>query len=372
MRLVPTLLVCLCVAAAGPAQAVQEPSRTLACKSERVGPFLDFEYRFVLGAWFHLPVKQFWGDSVGLNFDILYEPVNGTPGESVQIDDRLQMTEPVPQGHKGEIYFSSAVSVGPGQYRSSWRISDDRGRSCEGSGNFKVALKRRDRAVDVILAPGEIVDSSVYMFRPEPFVERPHLGGPRRMKVFISMDVIGRRGRLVKTRLLHVMPLFAALRQLLRSPSFNAFSIVVFSFEDQKVLLRQDYSETVEFAALTGVLGQLDPATVDVGALMRGSEMSFFESMVAEELLHSEAPDAVVFIGRDLNFGKRISNQTLDRIRALGASFAFLDASRYAWRGAMGSLVRAMDGKEFALRRPADLAKAIETFESRVDRQRAQ
>ena len=351
---------------AGTAQAATETATALRCKAEKVGPFLDFEYRFSMGLWFHLPVRQFWGSPVGLDLEIEVQPVKGTPGEPVWLDDRLQGTEAVPDGIKGEINFSYGVSVGPGEYQAVWWLRDDAGRSCGGANVFKAALSRRDRAVEVTLEPGEIVDAGVYMFRPEARTARPHLHAPRRLKVFISLDVLGRRGRVVRPRLLHVLPLVAALRQLGRSPSFNQFSVVVFSFEDQEVLLRQDYDDVIDFRSLSGMIDRLEPETVDVSDLLGGSEMNFFEGLLSAELLRSEAPDAVVFVGREMNFGKRIPRSTLERVRNLGASFAFLDASRYAWRGAMGNFVRAMDGKEYMLRRPGDIARAIESFEDQV------
>ncbi len=366
MRSLVKLLACVLFATAVAWPASQGAAETLRCKDEKVGPFLDFEYRFVLGSLFSLPVRQFWGTQVELDVDILVEPVNGTPGDAARVADRFRARRPVPEGTKGEVYFSSAVSTGAGQYRASWRIADTEGRWCEGSRLFKAALTRRDRSVEVTLPPGEIVDAGVYLFQPERKLPRPHLRSPRRMKVFVSMDVMGRRGRIVRTRLGHVMPLFSALRQLVRSPSFNEFSLVVFSFEDQEVLFRHDYRDTLDFEGLSGVLKRLKPSTVDLQDLMRGSEVRFFESMVTMELLHAEQPEAVVFLGREMQFGKRISDLTLERVRQLGASFAFLDASRFAWRGVIGSLVRAMSGREHVLRRPADVAKAMEAFERRV------
>ena len=363
MQFQPKLLAGILLLIAGAAQAATQPQTALRCKAQKVGPFLDFEYRFSVGLWFHLPVRQFWGSPIGLDLEIEVKPIKGTPGESVWLDDRIQGTDPVPDGSKGEIYFSYGVSVGPGEYQAVWWLRDDAGRSCGGSSAFKAALSRRDRAVGVTLDPGEIVDAGVYMFRPERKVARPHLKAPRRLKVLLSLDVLGRRARVVRPRLLHVLPLVAALRQLGRSPSFNEFSVVVFSFEDQKVLLRQDYDDVIDFRSLSGMIDRLKPETVDVSDLLGGSEMNFFEELISAELLQSEAPDAVVFIGREMNFGKRLPRSTLERVRDLGASFAFLDASRYAWRGAMGNFVRAVDGREYLLRRPGDLARAIESFE---------
>ena len=344
----------------------------LRCRAVKIKPSLDFEYRFVMGYWFSVPVRQFWGGPVGMDLEIEVHPVNGTPGKSNWMDNRLQAEQAVPQGTRGDLHFSTGVSAGPGEYRIDWRIRDDSGRSCEGSDEFRAALSRSDRSVAPALQPGEIFDTRIYLFRPEEATPRPFLHSPRRLKVLVSLDVLGRRGRPVRPRLTHWLPLFAALRQLGRSTSFNEFSVVVFSFEDRKVLLRHDYRDVFDFPSLRGVVGGLEPETVDVSALMQGSEMRFFEELLSAELLGPEAPDSVVFLGREMSFGKRLHASSLERFRRTGATFAFFDASRYVWRGAIGNVVRAMDGKEYRLGRPADLAKALKGLEKQVLRARAQ
>ena len=366
------LLVCLALAAAGPFQAAAADRDSLKCSASSIGPFLDFEFRFVAGAWFALPIKQFWGGQVRLDFVMEVEPVNGTPGKPIVIEHQLNGKERVPDGVRGDISFPSAVSVGLGQYRTRWRIRDSYGRSCEGAKQFKASLSRKERTVEVTLGPGEIVDTGMYIFRPQEQVERDDLNRPRRLKVFISLDVLGRRGRVVRTRMFHVMPHLAALRRLASSPSFNEFSVVVFSFEDQKVVARQGYEGTVDFESLRGVIGDLQPETVDFSDLARGSEMKFFESLLAEELLRSERPEAVVFLGQDLHFGKQLAAGLLNRFRDLGTLVSFWDSSRYAWRGAMGNFVRAMGGKERRVRQPSDLAQALAGFEARVLQARPQ
>ncbi len=372
MQCLLKLLVSSLVAAALPLAAVQDTPEKLDCIANSFPPYLDFEFRFVTGTWFQLPIKQFWGERVVLNLQVVIEPVNGTPGRPVRLRNSLKAREAVPDGVKGRMYFSSAYSIGPGQYHATWRIRDQNERSCQGSRRFKAALSRRDQAVDVTLAPGEIEDATVYLLRPEERIDRPHLQWPTRLKIFLSMDVLGRRGRAVKTRPLHVLPHFSALRQLARSPNFNQYSLVCFSFEDQTVLLRQDYDATINFTPLGEVIRRLQPDTVDIRQLGRGREMDFFEQMLAEELLRNEAPQAVVFVGQEMHFGKRLPERLLGRFRQLGAPFAFLDASRYVWRGAIGNFVRAMQGREYMLRRPSDLARAMQSFEDQVALSRAQ
>ena len=365
------LLACF-VLIAGVAGAATQADGGLKCSTGKIGPVLDFEFRFVAGIWFSLPAKQFWGERFKLGVRIMVRPVNGTPGEPKLIEQDLRAVHEVPERSRGEIGFSGVVSVGTGEYRITWRIRDGRGRSCDGERVFKASLRRSEREVQPTLAPGEIEDTAVHLFRPQRRRDRPHLQTSRRMKVFISMDVLGRRGRLVRTRPFHVMPHFAALRRLANSPSFNEFSVVAFSFEDQKVLVQQDYRETVDFESMRGVIRDLRPQTVDVRELVRGSEMRFFENLLARELLRPEPPEAVIFLGQDVHFGRRLPDHVLDPLRQLGAVVSFMDASRFSWRGAIGNVVRAMGGREYPLRRPSDLARAIASFEERVLRSRPQ
>ena len=366
------LLLCLLLASSGLARAATESAGELRCRSERIGPFVDFELRFVAGAWISLPLKQFWGKPLGLTLSMHVEPVNGTPGKAISVTSELKSDREVPEGYRGSFTIPSAVSVGEGEYRSTWSIGNSDGRTCTGSRQFKAARKGDLRSVNLTLKPGEIVETSVYMFRKQESFERPQLQSSKRLKVFLSLDVLGRRGRVTRTRLFHVMPHIAALRRLANSPNFNQFSLVAFSFEDQRVLVKQEYRETVDFSALANVVSDLRPETVDISQLRRGSEMQFFEGLLLDELLRADPPDTVVFLGQDLNFGKKLPSNVLERFRSLNITTFFLDASRFAWRGAMGNLVHALNGKEMRLRDPRDLVRAISLVESSVLRSRPQ
>ncbi len=365
MRSLPKLLAVLWMLGAGVAQASQLPLAALKCDTQKVDPFLDFEFRFVAGNWFYVPVKQFWGERISLNLTALVEPIDGTVGKPARLRDRFANDQTVPEGTKGSVYFAASFSLGVGRYRMTWQLMDDRGRKCRGQREFKVSLPRGDARVRTALRPGQIVETTIYAFRDEPYVERPHLRGEHRLKVFISVDILGRRGR-TRPRLLHLLPHFSTLRHLSRSKDFNQFSVVVFSFEDQKTLWRQDYDQSVEFPALRSVLDDISPETVDVNQLGRGSELLFFRRLVREELYGKEAPDAVVFIGQEMMFGKQGFESSLAGLRNLGAVFAFMDCSRVVFRGAIGSFVRSMQGKEYRLNSPMDLAKAIAAFERQV------
>ena len=355
---------CLAVVGADAAQPNADSATNLKCSAHFVKPFVDFEFKFVTGVVFAIKSKQFWDRKVSSKFEMIVEPIAGTPGTPARLADRMQTSEVVPQGFKGELTASAAFALGPGKYRVTWKLTDDTGRTCSGIREMKAALSRGQRNVEIALAPGKIEDPSIYAFRNEPPVDRPYLRMTRRLKVLVSLDVIGRRRRPVRPSMARLLPHFAALRQLVRTPHYNEFSLSVFSFEDQGVVIRQDYEPTIDFKNLSTVVDMLQPDTVDIEQLARGSEKRFFERMLIDELLGGERPDGVVFIGEDHHFGQRVSDHAVIRLRTLGVPFVFLDTSRFEWHGVLGNVVRAMSGKEFKLRHPADLARALDQFES--------
>ena len=100
MRSFPKLLAALVLVIGGSAQAAPEPPGKLKCDADKFGPMLDFEFRFVTGVWFNLPVKQFVGTQFTLDLDVIVEPVNDTPGDPVILNDAMQSPGVVPRGSR--------------------------------------------------------------------------------------------------------------------------------------------------------------------------------------------------------------------------------------------------------------------------------
>ena len=376
------LLVFLVLAIGGIAHAAQESDNQLVCRAKIFRAQLDYEFRFHTNFEFIFPLKQFCDVPGEMDAEIRFQPVGDPVVEPAVLADRVVWSLDTQDCRKGEMFLAHDVWTGVGQYRATWRFRDALGRSCQGSDEFAVSRSRKDRDIDLNLPPGTLVDTPIDLFRPEPRTERPEVASPHRLKVFINLDVLTspttiravvhgglrwKRATLVRTRAMHLRPHLAVLRQLAHSEWFNEFSIVVFSFEEQVVLARQDYRDEVDFSLLGKFIDDLSPYTVKLGQLARGSEMSFFGSLLATELLADSSPDAVVFIGHDIEdvlYGKRISDRVLDRLDGLGAAFTFMNTGRLSpWRGTMGSLVRALGGTVKNLRKPSEVLKVVDAFE---------
>ena len=376
------LLVFLVLAMGGIAHAVAESDDRLVCRAKIFRPRLDFEFRFHTNFEFIFPLKQFCDVPGEMDAEIQFQPVGDPIAEPAVLADRVVWNLDTQDCRKGEMFLAHDAWTGVGRYRATWRFRDALGRSCQGSDEFTVARSRKDRDIDLNLPADTLVDTPIDLFRPEPRTVRPGLASPHRLKVFINLDVLTsstpiravadgfarwKRATLVRTRAIHLRPHLAALRQLAHSERFNEFSIVVFSFEDQAVLARQDYRDEVDFSLLGQFIDDLSPYTVSLGQLADGSEMSFFGSLLATEVLAEDSPDAVVFIGHDIEdvlYGERISDRVLDRLDELGAAFTFMNTGRLSpWRGTMGSLVRALGGRVKNLRKPSEVLKVVDAFE---------
>ena len=372
----------LVLAMGGIAHAAPELDNQLVCRTKIFRPRLDFEFRFHTNFEFIFPLKQFCDVPGEMEAEIEFRAVGDPLAEPAVLADRVVWNLDTQDCRKGEMFLAHDVWTGVGQYRATWRFRDTLGRSCQGSDEFTVARSRKDRDIDLNLPPDTLVDTPIDLFRPEPRTERPRLASPHRLKVFINLDVLTssttiravadgvarwKRGTLIRTRAIHLRPHLAALRQLAHSERFNEFSIVVFSFEEQVVLARQAYRDEVDFSLLGQFIDNLSPYTVSLGQLAEGSEMSFFGSLISTEVLADNSPDAVVFIGHDIEdvlYGKRISDRVLDRLNKLGAAFTFMNTGRLSpWRGTMGTLVRALGGRVKNLRKPWEVPKVVDAFE---------
>jgi hypothetical protein len=69
--------------------------------------------------------------------------------------------------------------------------------------------------------------------------------------------------------------------------------------------------------------------------------------------------DAIIFVGADDRFGKRVSPETLEQTRAKGIPVFHFNSTVFLWRGAIGNAVKSLGGKEYKVRQPRELAKAV-------------
>jgi hypothetical protein len=340
----------------------------LRCRLNRREPVLDYEFRFYAPFWVDIPLRRLHGGGRRFSVTTVIDPVSVEGAEPIRIDDTFTLSKAVPEGMRGDFELSSAFALGEGRYEIGWRIEDEAGRSCELSWALEVKRSRRDRHVNLNVKPGEVAPARVYLFRPEPAVATSDMG--LRVKLLMNLDMPSRRR--ARVQLWRYAPMISGLRVMSRHPALAEFALAAFSLEEQKVLHRQEFSMRIDFPELGDAIESLTPGTVQVETLRQGSDLQFLDELLAEELSDIAQVDAIVFVGADDRFGKRVSAETLERLRATGVPVFHFNSTVFLWRGAIGNAVKSLGGKEYKVRQPHELAKAVESLVADILAQRQQ
>ncbi len=334
------------------------PEHPITCRVRSARPFLSFEFRFLAGFIAEIPAREIRAPVNRFFLRVSINPIRPKAAAEVHFNRSFRVTVP-DQDHRGSMRFRGSFAMGEGVYDVLWHLQDDFGRFCETRWRVDTRRSGKDRSIDLTLAPGEIAPSLVYLFRKETPTPPDQTGKMLRVKLLVNMDV--RSGRRVTVPLARYAPVVSVLRMMTRHSELAEFSVVAFSLDDQQVLFEQAYEGTIDFPALGKTLERLTPGTVTFKELGKKKEQIFFEHLLMETILKDETADAFVFVGWDLNFGKRIDKKALGALRQNTTPvFHLYPANRADFRGLLGNSVKALGGKRYKVRRPRDLPVAIE------------
>ena len=338
----------------------------LKCRLHTREPVLDYEFRFYASFWVNIPLRRLHGGGRRLSSTAVIYPVSVEGSEPIRVEDTYVLGKAVPERMNGQAELGGAFALGEGRYQVDWTLEDEAGRSCQLSWTLEAKLSRRHRHVNLSVKPGEVAPARTYLFRPEPAVESG--GAGLRVKLLMNLDVPSRRR--ARVQLWRYVPMISGMRMMSRHPALAEFAVVAFSLEQQQVLFRRELSKRIWFPALRNAIASLNPATVELKTLRKGSDLEFLDELLAQELNDVEQVDAIIFVGADDRFGKRITAETLEQIRAKQIPVFHFNSTQFLWRGAIGNAVRSLGGKEYKVRQPHELAKAVEQLVSDILAQR--
>ena len=340
------------------------PTRPISCRVRGFPPFLGFEFRFLSGYIAEIPLREIRGPANRFLLRVAVNPVWPEAAEGVYFSRRFELEE-IPQKRSGAIQFSGSFAAGEGVYDVMWRLQDGFGRFCTARWTVEARRSKRDRDVELTLAPGEVAPSLVYLFREETAIPPDPAGKMLRVKLLVSMDVRGRRR--VTVPLWRYAPVLSILRVMARHPALAEFAVVAFSLDDQQVLFEQDYADVIDFPSLGEALDQLTPGTVTFQQLGKKKEQKFLAGLLEKELGEDEESDAFIFVGWDLRIGKKVEREALEGLKRGPAPVFYLNpAMRRNWRGLLGNAVKTLGGTRYKVRRPGDLPAAIERMVAEI------
>ena len=340
------------------------PIRPISCRVRNFPPFLGFEFRFLTGYFAEIPLREIRGPANRFLLRVAVNPLWPEAAESVYFTRRFEVNE-IAEDRRGAIQFSGSFAAGEGVYEVMWHLQDGFGRFCSARWTVEARRSKRDRDVELTLAPGEVAPSLVYLFREETPVPADPAGKKLRVKLLVSMDVRGRRR--VTIPMWRYAPVLSILRVMARHPALAEFSVVAFSLDDQQVLFEQDYQDVIDFPALGETIEQLTPGTVTYGQLGKKKEQEFFADLLEKEVVEDDNSDAFIFVGWDLRIGKKVKKESLDTLKQSIAPVFYLNpATRRGWRGLLANAVKILGGTRYTVRRPRDLPAAIERMVAEI------
>lgn len=346
------------------------PKDNIDCRVYFAPPRLDFEFRFFSGYSVSLPVRQLAGPARKLGLKVRVTPLSLERMEPVSFSAEVDLNE-IPENVRGNIEHNASFVVGPGRYSVEWFLLDTLGNNCTLRWEIEAKPRRSERNVQFSMAPGEVGDSRIFLFRPEAAVVAEDVARPLRIKVFLNFDP-WRRRRAAGVRLFEFLPRIGALRALSRHPRIGELSMVAYSFQEQKVLTRHDLDDRFDFPALREAIDELSPALVSFEQLGKYKQRDFFTQMLVDELPSQEPVDAYIFIGPDAEFGRKPPAERLAEIGSLDAPVFALVSSRAVWKGLVGNTIKAYDGRLFRFLGPRDLDKSVKKLIAEIDQARAE
>ncbi len=343
--------------------------RMLKCKAAIAQPRLDFEFRFFTGYRVSIPAREMLGPQRPVIVQVTITAAGLEDVEPVKLQ-RSELAGPIPERLKGRtVEVSGSFVVGEGRYDVLWQMYDSLGAYCEARWRIEAKRRRGERDLRLSIAPGEVGESRVYVFRPERIEAEG--GEPLAIKVFLNLDPWrGRRRRSTRAgvRLFEFVPRLAALRAVARHPRVGRIALVAYSVEEQTVYHRQELDDRIELSKVEEAMENLSPAFVSIDQLGREKPREFFAETLATDLPGEEEVDGYVFIGPDAEIGRSLRKENMLALERPRAPVFMLQVMRVPWRGVIGNFVDDLGGKEYRFSSPKDMGEAVEDMVVRVAR----
>jgi hypothetical protein len=364
-------------------------SGELPCAVEELQPVLNFASRFQAGYVVRAPMNAYPGG--GHHWDVVFRvtPQEGS-GQPVLFTDSIDLPDDASSDAIEEMH--GVFLLGEGQYHVKWSMLDDLGRVFRKEWDLEAKATGKERITMPSGMAGDLAWRSAS--------ETPVSAYPQRVTLLVNVS---------RTAGYPWTTLLAVLEPLVERLSTASVRLVVFDLPKQRQLFREDgfalngMNRLVH--ATNWLTGRVDPGPFEHQA----GVWDLLAKLVNGEIQSPEPADAVVFIGAPwwikeampAGFPKPDKGMTP---RFFSVHYSNANASRIGphgaggWQGDMGmhggpppaaaqaqmpgpspgeaastlfdtikQTVLRMKGKIFVIQTPADLSKAIEEIDRRVE-----
>jgi hypothetical protein len=261
----------------------------LRCTVTPIKPSLDYTFRFPTGYNIAVPMMQYIGP--GHNW-VIIERVTPEVGNPVWLGSRVVLPD-VPLTTVVTDTFGGFV-VGAGKYKVDWALFDDMGRVCRQQWKFEAKLSHAERHVTPSIPANTVTDFAATGL-PDPPALPP---GAKPFHLTVLLHAAPFSPRRLHMRSYDRLLLVSTLSGMLRRLQPTTVRLIVFNFDKQRVLYRNEDFKLAAIGDVNEELNRLELETVDVETLQKPmGHIDLLNSMISAETGAAKPSDAVVFLG---------------------------------------------------------------------------
>ncbi len=336
----------------------------LACKVDPIAPWLNFAFRWQAGYRVRLPLRQFPEESFAVRIAFRVTPEGGTP---VVFRDRFE----IPPGRRtgGQSgRFGGGFFVGEGRYRVEWVLVGPGGRKCRKEWTFSLELNARQRRTAGLLEPGSVAPIVLEWDEPIRRSRRPY-------RLAVVLHVAPLFPRAIRLSRFDRAFLTTLLLSLFENTGFRETAIHAVSLEKQQTIFETSELDGDAFRRLLEAMEKFELGTIGIDqyANPRG-RIDFLAELVNRFTVTPDPPDAVVFLGPNTRHTDKFPGRRIERADHHKPLFFYLHFDYFSWRfpwpDTIERLTKSQRGRVFDIRKPAQLARALEQMERMIEANR--
>ena len=304
-----------------------ESEKLLRCSVEPSKPVLNFSLRFQSGYLLEVPLVQYAGAGHTWTTSLRVTPEGGQP---VYLADQVDL--PATSHPEFIAQVTGTFLLGEGRYRVEAAVADDTGRVCRKEWPILAATDRSERSIKVAIPPNTVSDLSYVP--PGDAPSGPPV--PRRITILMNSSPPYKVDQSFRSSLLrphlkelefvdHREALVGILSSLLEKLPGTNVRLVVFDFDQQRELLRQDGFTLNDMEKAAHAADDLEHWVVTVRELQeQAGSWALLSNLIKRELAEPQSPDLILFLGPRVGMNAEMPVHFLDAERKTEKRFLYL------------------------------------------------
>ena len=350
-----------------------ETPDTLKCNVKPWQPFLDFAFRFEAGYIVRCPLREFAGAG---NTVVAFARVTPEGGNSIVLGDAYQLPSTVGGTISGkaridqsrdELDFSGGFAAGEGNYHVELLVSNrEATRMFRKRWRVHIEAKHSEKNVPIAVADNEVVPLSFLPWNGT----FDATGSGLRLTVLLDAAPVNPSSQ--KMRAWDRSFLLSALSSVMSQINCQSVRLIAFNMDQQKEIFRKERFDEAGFGELSAAIRNLELGMVSFQVLEHTQgHASLLSHLASQEITHSEPSDAVILLGPHTRFLDKPPQEFLTKRGGKGPQFFYLE---YMPRWLLGRefpdvveyVTKALDGTNFKIHSPAELARAVQKITEQV------